>query len=330
MESQNTSRPSADKSNHANYHMVDVAGKNSNLRIASAEGYIYMRPSTLERIKNQSLPKGDCFTLAETAGILAAKRTADLIPLCHPLPLEKLTIQCKVDDKEQAVRVTCEAKTHSKTGVEMEALAGVHGALLTIYDVTKQVDPLLTIGSIRLLRKEGGKSGLWTYESAKEETGTQQEEKPWQGIKISTLSINDKDGSGLAKEIKLLGADLIESRFISGDLEDILANLRTMLLKTEPQLIICTGGTGLSPMDQAPEALRIIAEKEIPGIGERLRSYGSQFSASAYLNRSIAVLKNGCLIVALPNSTHAVKEAIAALKDSIPHAIELINQSNPR
>ena len=99
MEPLDTLLPSVDKEKQANYHMVDVADKDSNLRIATAEGYIYMRPATLERIKNQSLPKGDCFALAEAAGILAAKKTADLIPLCHPLPLEKLTIQCSVESE---------------------------------------------------------------------------------------------------------------------------------------------------------------------------------------------------------------------------------------
>ena len=335
MESQNTSLPLEAKE-HVNYHMVDVADKGSNLRIALAEGYIYMQASTLEIIKTKKLPKGDCFALAETAGILAAKKTADLIPLCHPLPLEKLTIQCSIDEKEQAVKALCEAKTHSKTGVEMEALSGVQGALLTIYDVTKQVDPVLTIGNIRLLRKEGGKSGLWTYETAKEERKFSCD-TPWQGIKISTLSISDRASSGiyddrsgplLANQVKSLGAEYIEGRLISDDLDIIVTTIKSMLEQQSPQLIICTGGTGLSPRDQTPEALKILAEKEVPGIGERLRSFGSQFTPYAFLSRSLAVIKNNCLIIALPGSTNAVKEGIAALKESVPHAIAVINKSN--
>ncbi|MFK7824452.1 MAG: bifunctional molybdenum cofactor biosynthesis protein MoaC/MoaB [Oligoflexales bacterium] len=339
MESQNTSHPSGAKK-QANYHMVDVADKNSNLRIATAEGYIYMRPSTLERIKLKTLPKGDCFALAETAGILAAKKTSDLIPLCHPLPLEKLTIHCEVSEKDQAVKVVCEAKTHSKTGVEMEALSGVHGALLTIYDVTKQVDPLLTIGNIRLLRKEGGKSGVWSYESAKEQPEDSTiSPLPWQGIRVCTLSISDRASSGiyedrsgplLATEIKKLGAEHLGSELISDELNEIVTSIKSMLKLQEPQLIICTGGTGLSPRDQTPEALKLIAEKEIPGIGELLRSYGSQFTPYSYLSRSIAVLRQSCLIIALPGSANAVKEGMVALKASIPHAIRVINNTNSR
>lgn len=334
MEPQDTSHPSAVNQN-VNYHMVDVANKDVNLRIAEAEGYIYMHPATLERIKLQTLPKGDCFALAETAGILAAKKTSELIPLCHPLPLEKLTVHCEIDEREQAVKVICEAKTHSKTGVEMEALAGVQGALLTIYDVTKQVDPLLTIGNVRLLRKEGGKSGLWTHEAAKVESKNQANtRKEWSGIRVSTLSISDRASSGvyedrsgpiLQEESKKLGAQILESRLISDELEGIVNNLNSMLEHPQAQLILCTGGTGLSPRDQTPEALKLIAEKEIPGIGELLRSSGSKFTPFAYLSRSIAVLKKNCLIIALPGSTNAVREGVGALKTSIPHAIKVIN-----
>ena len=339
MESPNTSLPSEAES-QAKYHMVDVADKNANLRIAKAEGYIYMRPATLERVKSKTLPKGDCFALAETAGILAAKKTSDLIPLCHPLPLEKLSLHCEIVETEQAVRVVCEAKTHSKTGVEMEALAGVQGALLTIYDVTKQVDPLLTIGNIRLLRKEGGKSGLWTYEAAKEEPENTLDKSPlWQGIRVSTLSISDRASTGvyedrsgplLAKEVKKLGAEIVESKLIADDLDTIISALKDTLDQHQPHLILCTGGTGLSPRDQTPEALKLIAEKEIPGIGELLRSYGSKHTPYSYLSRSLAVLKKNCLIIALPGSSNAVREGVDALKASVPHAIKVIHKINPR
>ncbi len=140
-------------------HMVDVGDKAETVREAVAEGRITMATSTLEAIKENGLSKGDVLGTARIAAIMAAKKTSDLIPLCHPLPLHKISVSFEF--LEDAIRVETLAKTSGKTGVEMEALMAASTALLTIYDMAKAIQKDMEIGSIRLLKKSGGKSGNW-------------------------------------------------------------------------------------------------------------------------------------------------------------------------
>lgn len=146
---------------HRHYRMVDVGGKNITRRRAVACGRIVLGPVAFPHVRDGTLPKGDPLRLAETAGILAAKQTAAMIPLCHPLGLDHVELAFALIENDQAATVFCQASTSARTGVEMEALAGVQVALLTIWDLAKQVEPALAIDGVRLLRKEGGKSGLW-------------------------------------------------------------------------------------------------------------------------------------------------------------------------
>lgn len=142
-------------------HMVDVGGKPDTQRHAVAAGAIFMQGRTLERLLQGEHKKGDVLGIARTAGIMAAKRTADLIPLCHPLPLTHIEIDLSPNADALAVECVCRAESLSRTGVEMEALMAVQICLLTIYDMCKAVDRGMSIGDVRLLEKAGGKSGLW-------------------------------------------------------------------------------------------------------------------------------------------------------------------------
>jgi cyclic pyranopterin phosphate synthase len=146
---------------HGEAHMVDVGRKAVTERLALTEGFIYMQPETLKLIIDGGHKKGDVLAIARIAGIMASKKTADLIPLCHPLPISHVEI--KLEAEAEHNRVCCQAtvKTTSQTGVEMEALMAVQIALLTIYDMCKAVDRGMTIESVRLLEKAGGKSGHW-------------------------------------------------------------------------------------------------------------------------------------------------------------------------
>ncbi|MEQ8270744.1 cyclic pyranopterin monophosphate synthase MoaC [Algiphilus sp.] len=147
----------------AAYRMVDVGGKEVTQRRAIAMGRIRLGPIAFPRVRDGTLPKGDPLRLAEVAGIMAAKRTADLIPLCHPLGLDHVSVSIALDADEQSVTVYCCASTSARTGVEMEALVGVQTALLTVWDLAKQVDSALAIDEVRLLLKEGGRSGRWEH-----------------------------------------------------------------------------------------------------------------------------------------------------------------------
>ena len=141
-------------------HMVDVAGKAATMRRAVARGRIEMSPAAIAAIREGSVRKGDVLATARIAGIMAAKRTADLIPLCHPLPLTSASIVLDLDDG--GVTVTATAATDAKTGVEMEALTAATVALLTIYDMAKAIDKAMVIQNVRLIEKTGGKSGNWS------------------------------------------------------------------------------------------------------------------------------------------------------------------------
>ncbi|MDJ0522298.1 MAG: cyclic pyranopterin monophosphate synthase MoaC [Planctomycetota bacterium] len=149
-------------------HMVDVSAKPATTRRAVAEGLVRMQAKTRALLMGGQLQKGDALAVARVAGIQGAKRTADLIPLCHPLRLDKVSVDLEAQD-EDVVRVRVEAIAHDRTGVEMEALCGVAAAALSIYDMVKGVDRSATIESVRLLTKEGGRSGTWRR--AEEETG---------------------------------------------------------------------------------------------------------------------------------------------------------------
>jgi len=147
-------------------HMVDVSGKAETVRIATAEGYIRMSPETLALIRDGNAKKGDVIGTARLAGIMAAKQTANLIPLCHPLMLTKVSVEITEDAALPGLRVTATAKLTGKTGVEMEALTAVSVTCLTIYDMAKAADKAMEIGGVRLLEKSGGKSGDFRHPEA--------------------------------------------------------------------------------------------------------------------------------------------------------------------
>jgi cyclic pyranopterin phosphate synthase len=143
-------------------HMVDVGAKEDTHRIAIAAGAIRMKPETLAIIQSGTAKKGDVLGIARIAAIMAAKRTSDLIPLCHPLPLTRIAVDFSIDAAQSSVKCTARVETHGKTGVEMEALTAVQIGLLTIYDMCKAVDRGMVMTDVRVLEKHGGKSGDWT------------------------------------------------------------------------------------------------------------------------------------------------------------------------
>ncbi|MTJ05288.1 MAG: cyclic pyranopterin monophosphate synthase MoaC [Sediminimonas qiaohouensis] len=145
-------------------HMVDVSGKPVTARVATAEGWIKMAQETLDIIKEGRADKGDVLGVARLAGIMGAKRTSDLIPLCHPLPITRVAVDLTPDDSLPGIRISATVKTSGQTGVEMEALTAVNTAALTVYDMAKAVDRAMEIGGIRVTLKDGGKSGRYEAE----------------------------------------------------------------------------------------------------------------------------------------------------------------------
>ena len=143
------------------FNMVDVSSKKETFRRALASGKIYIGKEVFNLIKNKEMPKGDPISLAEISAVLGVKKTSELIPLCHPLPIDHTATKIIMNEVDHSLEVFCVVSAFAKTGVEMEAIMGVNAALITIYDLSKIVNPNLKIDNVKLLIKEGGKSGLW-------------------------------------------------------------------------------------------------------------------------------------------------------------------------
>ena len=147
--------------NKNSFNMVNVSAKKETFRRALASGKIYVGKDVFKLIKNKEMPKGDPISLAEISAVLGVKKTSELIPLCHPLPIDHTATKIIMHDEDSSLEVFCIVSAYAKTGVEMEAIMGVNAALITIYDLSKIVNPHLKIDNVKLLIKEGGKSGLW-------------------------------------------------------------------------------------------------------------------------------------------------------------------------
>lgn len=307
--------------------MADVGGKAVTARRAAAVGAVRMGRRAFALVRGGKLPKGDPFGPAQAAGMLAAKRTAELLPLCHPLPLDLVEVEFVLDERLPGVRARCLAATTAKTGVEMEALSGVTGALLCVYDLVKPVDPALSIEDVRLVFKEGGKRGHWVH-PAETKTGRPKSARPPRLGKAVVVTVSDRCSSGKAEDKSgpLLAAGLREMGFSVTRpviVPDDAARIRSVLTRASKSAVavVLTGGTGLSPRDVTPEAVMSVADRLIPGVGESLRASGGP--ATAALSRSLAAQVGRCVVVALPGSTGGVRDGLGVLRDLLPHAVHI-------
>ncbi|HKY69897.1 MAG TPA: bifunctional molybdenum cofactor biosynthesis protein MoaC/MoaB, partial [Gammaproteobacteria bacterium] len=323
------------------FKMINVNSKPFTNRRAIAQGEIKVTSKTYELIKTKTLPKGDAVALAEVAGIMAAKNVSSQIPLCHPINLDEVSILTQFDDNENTITVYCIVVACAKTGVEMEALAGVNGALLTLYDLAKNVDPIISLHNIRLLIKEGGKQGLWLHPlgipQAFETQIQSKQSLAFNNITVSLLTVSDRASQGIYEDksgqvllnyLKDQGAT-IKSQHLLPDNEALIVNTITETVRAQkPDIFIVTGGTGLGPKDVTPEAISAICDKLVPGIGEHLRLEGKSFTKRAILSRSLAGILEQTLILSLPGNPAAVEEGLLLLKEILPHAIKIIKGQN--
>lgn len=318
------------------FHMADVRRKRVTARRAVAVGEL-AAGSAYGDIVEQRLPKGDAIAMAEIAGLQGAKNASQLMPLCHPLPLEYIELRCEPVPERQAIRVYCEVATCARTGVEMEALAGVSAALLTLYDLTKPVQPALSLGGVRLLFKEGGKKGLWFHpeglSEAEHEHYRPRAPARLEGVPAAVITLSDRasrgdydDASGplLVERLRALGADTGPAELRPDEAEPLAARLRE-LADAGVRLVLCTGGTGLGPRDHTPEALALAADRHVAGIGELFRNESSQHTPLAWLSRADAVLVGETLVIALPGSTKAVVQGMDILAPILAHALDMVS-----
>lgn len=319
------------------YQMADIRNKRVTRRRAVAVGELYANAKTHALIVERRLPKGDALAMAEVAGLQGAKQASALMPLCHPLPLDLVRLRCVPVPERLAIRVYCEVATQARTGVEMEALAGVNAALLTIYDLSKPVQADLMIGGIQLLFKEGGKSGLWICPQglSEDERAHYRPQAPasLQGALCAVLTLSDRahagdysDSSGpvLVEALTALGGALACSDVLPDGIEPLSTRLR-LLAGSGVRLCVCTGGTGLSRRDLTPEALAKVADREVPGLAEMFRVESSQHTALAWLSRASAVQIGGMLVIALPGSPKAVAQGMTILGPVLAHALAMMD-----
>ncbi len=323
--------------NEAHFKMIDVGRKRPTRRRAVASGSIKMSANAFEHIKNSTLPKGDVLALAEAAGMMGAKKTPELIPMCHTLPMDQVTIHCSLNEADKSVSVYCQAAAFAKTGVEMEALAGVNIALLTIWDLTKGVEPNLEIGGIKLLVKTGGKSGVWTNPEGIPDWLAEQlpSAQVLSGMKACILVMSDRASSGdyedksgelLMDLLGEAGATLGQKRIIPDDAKTIAQNLRDICANEKPDLLIASGGTGPGPRDVTPEVLSEVCERMLDGLGDYMRAESLHFTDTAWLSRMNAGMCGSTLVVTFPGSPNAVKECWSIIAPFVGNALAKIKK----
>ena len=322
----------------SNFSMIDVGGKRHTTRRAVAAGTIYLGPNAFIKVRDKTLPKGDCFPVAEIAGLGGAKQCANLLPMCHPLPLDQVSVSFELDHETQSVRVFCEAAAHAKTGVEMEALAGVNAALLCIWDLCKGTDPVLRVSDLELLTKEGGKSGVWINPGATTPQWVLDRlpiQTPLADRKIAVLVMSDRASDGtyddesgqyLVDALSSEGADVCAYQVIPDDYELIQKTVMDVSENHDPHVILCTGGTGPGPRDVTPLALAEYLNPALPGLGEWLRSESAIYTKTAWLSRMGGGLIGRALVITLPGSLQAVKECFGIFIEGLPKAIMMVEK----
>jgi len=306
-----------------------------------AEARVQASAELIGKIASNSLKKGNLLDVARLAGIQAAKRTDELIPLCHSLPLDHVDVEARIT--ENHVELRAEASTFSKTGVEMEALTAVTVAALTVIDMGKAVDRTMVIESVRLLEKSGGRSGHFRApETVSKESseghvaGHSTPPDSAHGITAAVLTVSDRcsrgeaeDSSGPALVALLserLGAEIVATACLPDDGPAIRGRLLNWANDDpRPDLIVTTGGTGLGPRDVTPEATAAALDRRHAGLLELVRQRCSAKTSRVFLSRGEAGTIGQTLVVNLPGSERGATESLEALLDVLPHAVEMLH-----
>jgi cyclic pyranopterin phosphate synthase len=302
--------------------MFDISEKYSTLRTASAVAQIKTSNKVIELIKDNMIEKGNVFETARIAAILSAKRTWELIPHCHPIPVDNISVEFSTSSDTITINVT--VKTVWKTGVEMESLLGVSIAALTIYDMVKPLNEPCEIAGIKLLEKTGGKSDF-----------IERFDKPLKACILvasdatSAGKREDKSGRILKDELLKYGMDIVEYIVLPDEKEQIKKYLSEWVSR-KIDIVFTTGGTGLGPRDVTVEATKEIIEREIPGISEAMRAFGQQRTPYSMLSRGISGVAGTTVIINLPGSSRGVKESLDAILPGVFHIFPMLKGGGHR
>jgi len=300
--------------------MIDITNKIFTHRTAIAQAIVKVsKQETIDTVINKKVPKGDVLEASRVAGLFAIKRTSDMIPDCHPLPVEFAAVTHKIEGLE--IIIETEVHTIYKTGVEVEAMHGASVVALTIYDMLKPIDKEIEIVGIKLLKKKGGKSQYNDTLSRTIKTAV-----VVCSDSISAGKKQDFAGKAIIEKLKKFNTSIDDYSIIADEVKIIQQKVQS-LYESKLDLIILTGGTGLSKRDVTPEAIRPMLDREIPGIAEAARNYGQQQMPYAMLSRSVAGLKGNTLILALPGSTRGAQESMDALFPYLLHVFKVMENT---
>ena len=297
--------------------MLDISRKHSTLRTATASAVLVLKPETVALVRAGRIPKGDPLAVAKVAAIQAAKNTSQIIPYCHPLPVDSVGVEFEMGEGRIEIKVS--VKAIHKTGVEMEALTAASVAALTLYDMMKMLDETMEIAGVRLLEKTGGKDDFRSAFA-----------KPLRAAvlvmsdSISAGKKKDESGRAIVERLKQEGVDVAGYRVIPDDTEGIIATLIAYADRDKLDLVVTTGGTGFSPRDNTPEAMKQVIEREAPGVVEAARAYGQARTPYSMLSRGRAGLRGRTLIINLPGSRKGVAESLDALFPAILHGFKML------
>ena len=296
--------------------MVDITHKKNTLRIATAEALLTVsKKETIQAIQNKTVPKGDVFEMSRAAGLLGVKKTPEILPDCHPLPIEYAGFNFEIHGLQ--IKISCSLKTIYKTGVEVEAMHGASIVALNMYDMLKPIDKGVEISNIRLVSKKGGKTdrhrlntNITSAVIVCSDTASKKEKE-------------DKAGKEVIKLMENWDINVVDYQVISDDIDQIQSQLEKQIA-AQTSVILFVGGTGLSPRDQTPDALEPLLEKRIPGIEEAIRKYGQDRTPYASLSRSVAGLIGKSLVIALQGSTQGALESLHAVFPEAFHLFDII------